>query len=71
MNEDGTPFRIVLDSILDTSNVINIPSRTIPVRVSVEAIDRKASPSVPPIKMVPMAISVGKRPLQGTKLFVR
>ena len=31
MNEDGTPLRTVRDSILDTTNVINIPKMMVNV----------------------------------------
>jgi len=71
VKEDGCPFKIVFERIKDTSKVIKIPNNTIAVRARVDVIDWKAPPEVPPINMVPIAISVGNRPLQGTKTLVR
>ena len=70
MKEDGTPFKIVLDNSLEINRVIMIPSRITAVSIRVENTDWKATPKLPAKNMVIMAIRVGKRPLQGTKLLV-
>ena len=69
MNDDG-PFNIVLDRIFDTTRVIIIPSKTTAVSERVETSEPNAPLVIPPIKMALSAISVGKRPLHGTNVFV-
>ena len=70
IKEEGNPFKMVLESSLETSSVAVIPSRITSVRSRQEAIplpkEKEAAKN-----MVIMAIKVGKRPLQGTKLLVR
>ena len=69
MNEDGTPFRTVTDSSLDTINVMITPSSNTASSIAADSTDEKAPDAVTK-NMVIMAIIVGKRPLQGTRLFV-
>ena len=66
-NDDGIPFRTVLDKRRDIRSVITIPSTITAVSMSAEMTDE-----LPPKEknIVIIAISVGKRPLQGTKQFV-
>lgn len=61
---------MVKERILDITRVIRIPRRIIPDRIPADNIVENG-PAAPPIKnMVIIAIMVGKRPLQGTKLLV-
>lgn len=69
MKEDGIPFNSVLDKTFDTDNVMVTPSRISAVSMIPEARVRKEAKDAAK-KMVMMAIRVGNRPLQGTKLFV-
>jgi len=61
---------MVTERILDITRVMKIPRRIIPDKIPA---DKRVEndPVAPPIKnMVIIAIMVGKRPLQGTKLLV-
>lgn len=61
---------MVTERILDITRVMKIPRRIIPDRIPADKIVEN-DPVAPPIKnMVIIAIMVGKRPLQGTKLLV-
>ena len=70
MTEEGTPFSRVFESSREHKNVIRIPSRINPVSISAERMDPVIT--LPPTKNIVMReMSVGNRPLQGTKLLVR
>lgn len=71
MNDDGIPFKIVLDNILEISNVSTIPKIIIPSTAMVAAKDFIPPVKNPPIKIVAMQIRNGNLPLQGIKLFVK
>ncbi len=71
MKDDGIPFKSVFESNLEMSKVKTTPSTITAVRNSAERADWKAPEAAPAKNMVIIAISVGKRPLHGTKLFVR
>ena len=70
MNEDGMPFRIVLDNNFETVKVDKIPNKMSIVSINAEKMESAAPPETPMKNMVMMAISVGNLPLQGTKLLV-
>ena len=69
VNDDGTPFKIVLDNINDTINVIIIPSKIIPVRIMALINDEYLLVTIKNILII--AIRIGNLPLHGTKLLVR
>ena len=69
--EEGYPFKIVLESIFDTNKVINMPNMIKLVNIAVDITELKDTATLPAKNMVIMAISVGNRPLHGTKLLVR
>ena len=62
---------MVPDSSRDTQKVRKTPSRMTPVSSSADSTPRPIPAPVPTKNMVMIAIRVGKRPLQGTKLLVR
>ena len=69
MKEDGTPFRIVLESNAETAKVISTPRTITPVSRTVDATDANV-PVLPPIKNIVMiAISVGNATPGKQKLF--
>lgn len=70
MKEEGIPFKIVTDNSFEMKRVIKMPRIMVPVNMHVERKDWNGVETVPTKNMVMIAISVGKRPLQGTKLFV-
>ena len=68
--KEGTPFRMVFERRRETSRVIRIPSRITAVSSTAESRE-VPNPALAPMKnMVMMAMRVGNRPLQGTKLLV-
>lgn len=71
INEDGIPFRIVFDNILEISNVSIIPNKIIPSTETVATKDCIPPVKNPPIKIVAIQIKNGNLPLHGIKLFVR
>ena len=68
--EDGIPFKIVFDKILDITNVIIIPRIITNMTAIVDTIDAPIPPIVPAINIVAMVIKNGNLPLHGTKLLV-
>ncbi len=68
--EDGIPFNIVLDKILDITKVIIIPRIITNMTAIVDTIDAPIPPIVPAINIVAMVIKNGNLPLHGTKLLV-
>ena len=71
VKKDGKPFRIVLDRIFDTINVIISPKIIIPDRyIAHMKLFKNEFESQFKQNIVINAINVGKRPLQGVKLFV-
>ena len=71
--DDGIPFNIVFDNILDIINVKNIPNIITTITASVDKIDdRNPLPPAyaPAINIVAIEIRNGNLPLQGKKLFV-
>ena len=71
VNAEGTPRNRVAERSLVSTRVAKIPSRINAVRISADTAVC-AKPPMPTTKNIPMiAISAGKRPLQGTKLLVR
>ena len=68
--EDGIPFNIVFDKILDITNVMTIPRIITNMTAIVDTIDAPIPPIVPAINIVAMVIKNGNLPLHGTKLFV-
>lgn len=70
MNEDGTPFKNVLDKNFDTANVVKMPSKITRDKINDDR-NEEPNPTAPPTKKrLIMQISVGNLPLQGTKLLV-
>ena len=61
----------VLESNFEDRSVIQTPKIIIPVNINVDKADCNGKAATPAKNMVIMAIKVGKRPLQGTKLLVR
>ena len=70
IKEDGKPFNIVFDNILDINKVIHIPKTIIANTVKVATIELLGPVNKLPIKIVAIVISIGNLPLHGTKLFV-
>ena len=70
VKEDGTPLSRISDSSFVTANVMPTPSTIAAVRSSADSTGDSPPPAVPTKNMVSRAISVGKRPLHGTKLLV-
>ncbi len=68
--EDGIPFNIVFDKILDITNVMTIPRIITNMTAIVDTIDDPIPPIVPAINIVAIVIKNGNLPLHGTKLFV-
>ena len=71
--DDGIPFNIVFDKILDIINVKHIPNIITMITAIVDNIeDRILFPPAyaPAIKIVAIDIKNGNLPLHGTKLFV-
>ena len=69
VNEDGTPFKSVWESIHETAKVINIPARTARSSSAEEATEPE-NPFDTAKNIAIMDMSAGKRPLHGTKLLV-
>ena len=69
-NDDGSPFKIVLESSFETTNVITTPKTITAKRINVEVILLKNPVAEPTKNIEIIAISVGNLPLQGTRLFV-
>lgn len=65
------PLSIVLESRYDIKNVIPIPRIKNSVNANAASKEVPALFSIPTKNIVTMAISVGNRPLHGTKLLVR
>ena len=70
MNEDGTPFRSVLESIFDINKVITIPTKITKTTTKVDIIELEIPENLLAIKMVAIDIKKGNLPLQGTNAFV-
>lgn len=71
VKKDGIPFKIVLDRIFDVRNVIINPKIIMPERyIAHTKLFKNEFESHSKKNMVINAINVGKRPLQGVKLFV-
>ena len=66
-NDDGIPFSIVFDKILDMNNVNIIPNMITPITVSVAKIDENP-PYVPAINMVAIDIKKGNLPVTWNKV---
>ena len=69
--DDGIPFSKVLDKNFDTSRVRTIPKIMIDVSIKADKKDWNGDKTKPVKNIVIIAISVGNRPLHGTKLFVK
>lgn len=69
VKDDGSPFRRVLDKILDTNSVVKIPKRMIAVKK--KTFKRLALVEKPTKNMVIIDIIAGNLPLQGTRLLVK
>ena len=70
MNEEGKPFRRVLDKILEIIKVITIPNITIKSITKEESKEEYIPKLFPTINIEEIVIKNEKRPLQGTKLLV-
>lgn len=70
MKDDGIPFNIVLDSILDTTRVIITPSTIIPAKMTADNREENIPVTFPTKNMEITDIKIGSLPLQGTKLLV-
>ena len=70
MKEEGTPFNTVADRIFEIRSVMSTPRTMTPARIAADMTEENAPAALPTKNMVIMAIIVGKRPLQGTKLLV-
>ncbi len=67
--DDGTPFKHVFVRIFDTKSVMKIPKQITAVKIKVDiTFDEKFEETK---KMEIIEINIGKRPLQGTKEFVK
>ena len=63
IKEEVNPFKIVLERILDTIKVINIPRKITSITVSVDNIEEKNPLYVPAIKIVAIDIRKGNLPI--------
>ena len=70
VNEEGNPFNIVFDKNFDAAKVIATPRTITPVKSAAEIKVAPAPADAPTKNIDIIAIKVGKRPLQGTKLLV-
>lgn len=70
VNDDGTPFKTVFDNINVDKNVKPIPASISAVKNSADVSDVSVFVCVPIKNIVIIEISVGNRPLHGTRLFV-
>src|SRR5690606_20044186 len=70
VKEEGSPFRMVLESSLEITRVITTPNTITPVSISAEMMLWNGPASMPAKNMVMIAMRVGNLPLQGTKLLV-
>ena len=70
VKDDGIPLRKVADKNLDTTRVIPIPMSTTTIITKVATRELNWLFINPPINIEEIAMSRGKRPLQGTKLLV-
>ncbi len=68
--EDGIPFNMVFDNILDMTKVIMIPRTITNITTNVDISEALIPPIVPAINMVATVIKKGNLPLHGTKLLV-
>ena len=71
VNADGTPFRTVTESSHDARSVAPTPASITPSSIRADARERPRPHSEAVKNIVIIEIRDGKRPLQGTKLFVR
>ena len=71
VNAVGWPFRTVRESAQETISVKNTPTSTTPTTVPAAANEATAGGTDAATKTVASMMSVGNRPLQGTKLLVR
>ena len=69
--EEGIPCNIVAERSLEISKVMQVATTKVHSKSSADMAGWRGAAANPAKKTVIMAISVGKRPLQGTKLFVR
>ena len=65
------PFSMVADRNQDTQKVMTTPRRMTPVSITAASSDFPGPAFTPTKNMVIIAMRVGNRPLQGTKLLVR
>ena len=70
VKEEGMPFKMVLDSRRDTAKVIPTASAISSARSTADRTESSGAAMLPKKNMDIMDMIVGKRPLQGTKLFV-
>lgn len=68
MKEEGTPFKIVLESNFVTTKVIIMPNKINAVSKTEEAIEGKSPPAVPIKNIVIIAINVGNAPPNKRKV---
>lgn len=72
VNDDGSPFKIVNESIFDISSVIKIEKIIRPSRVRADSVDDANLFDAPETKnMEIIAIKEGNLPLQGENIFVK
>ena len=71
MKEEASPLRSVSDKKRESQKVIITPRMITEVKMSAACIELQKPPAVPIKNMEIIAIKVGKRPLQGTRLLVR
>lgn len=67
-NDDGTPFNIVFESILDTNSVKNIPKSITKITASVDTSDAFNPCIVPAIKILAIVIKKGNLPVARNKV---
>ena len=70
VNEDGIPFRIVLDKSFVTPNVTKTPSKITAVSNAAETREEKAPPAVPTKNIVKIAINAGNAPPYKEQLYL-
>lgn len=71
IKDEGIPFKIVLDNILETTKVRKIPSKITKITVIVDKIEAPNPCIVPAIKIVAIDIKNGNLPVTRYKIICK
>lgn len=67
INDEGTPFRIVLDKIFEIKSVKNIPSKITKITANVDMTDERTPAKYEPMNIVAIVIRKGNLPITRHK----